>query len=514
LRPSEAGELADLIFQHAEKKALTDALRNQLGARAATLKLETITPHFGSLERDPVHRSVYYLAVDGQNRQPLLLHIALASSPASAIFPKALLIGRMRRVNGPEIVVNATPFGPTDRANVLKFATQINKDFLPRPQGAQSAIAVGNRHPEISLPAAFDAFRAILKRTGRNFASTVQLSATREMATEAAIAGRDGEDPAAPGHTRVSIAHLYHAGLWAAIRSGWREGYNAEADHIIVTGSNPEEIAASLGGAKEAIRQAAGFTKFTTDTSRLLALEADLRHPTPWSDARVAEEFDVRFDETERAWILEEFARPFTVGSLAFEWTRPEVMRLAVKFGASLQLNEQLYDFILGVRAGQKGSRSFDFEPAIDEAATLTTPRELIFYMHWLKARGRAAQLLPPNLGFQKRQAYPVTMETSARDGVGLREYAARQMWPELVERVEREFAGDPLAELTQRIRDLAAVALHYQGTLSIHSGSGKQVEVLEAVGRATAGRVNYKVSGELQLQLLDVLAEQPAGSP
>ena len=63
-------------------------------------------------------------------------------------------------------------------------------------------------------------------------------------------------------------------------------------------------------------------------------------------------------------------------------------------------------------------------------------------------------------------------------------------------------------------MRELAAVARHFEGTLSIHSGSGKQAEVLESIGRATAGRVNYKISGELQLQLFDVLSEQPADSP
>ena len=69
-------------------------------------------------------------------------------------------------------------------------------------------------------------------------ASTVQLSATREMTTDEVIAARDGENPDAAGHTRISIRHLYHAGLWAAIRAGWREGYNAEADHFIVTGQH------------------------------------------------------------------------------------------------------------------------------------------------------------------------------------------------------------------------------------------------------------------------------------
>ena len=196
LRPSEAGELANLVFELAGNRPLGDDVRNRLAARAATLRLETITPHFGSLERDPVHRAMFYLAVDGQQGQPLLLHLALASSPSSALFPKSLLIGRMRRPVGPEMVVNCTPFASTDTEHVRRFATEVNPAFLPRPQGAQPAIAAGNRHPELSLPAAFDAFRGILKRAGRNLASTVQLSATREMTTCAALQSRDGRGPA------------------------------------------------------------------------------------------------------------------------------------------------------------------------------------------------------------------------------------------------------------------------------------------------------------------------------
>lgn len=133
--------------------------------------------------------------------------------------------------------------------------------------------------------------------------------------------------------------------------------------------------------------------------------------------------------------------------------------------------------------------------------------------MHWLKARGRPAQLVPPNLGFKKRQAYPETMESITGGAVGLKDYCYHKMWSELPPRAGREFGGNPLAELGARIGELAAVARYFDGTLSIHSGSGKQAAVLELIGKATAGRVNYKISGELQLQLFDVLREQPAGS-
>ncbi len=395
------------------------------------------------------------------------------------------------------------PFSASDYTYLSAFVERVDPSFLPRPQRERAAIAAGNRHPEVSLPAAFDAFHKILRRTGKNLASTVQLSATREMTTGKELAARDGSSPTAPGHTRVSIRHLYHAGLWAAIRAGYREGYNAEADHFIVSGSDDAAIAKSVEWVKEAIREAADYTKFTTDTSRVFDLRADSRHAQPWSEAETGELFEQRLTPEERGWALAAFSRAFECETRRYRFSEPEIKRLAVKFGPSLKLNEELYD---AIRRAKKGAE-FDFEPSLDEAETLTTPQELIFYMHWLRERGRPAQLVPPNLGFKKRQAYP-----QSRDA--LADYAGHKMWPELPARVDGEFKGDPLAELQARVAELAEVARFFDGTLSIHSGSGKQAEVLRAIGWATRGRVNYKISGELQLQLFDVLSEQPDGSP
>ncbi len=483
MTPTHASALAALIIESAANQPLTDELRTRLAERAADLKLDGPHPLFASLERDPADPASYYVAADAPS--PQLLHISRKG-------------------------VETRPFASTDQESIRWFAETVNRAFLPRPQRDLPAIAVGNRHPEVSLPAAFEAFRLILKKTGVNMASTVQLSATREMTTDKVIAARDGENPTAAGHTRVSIRHLYHAGLWAAIRSGWREGYNAEADHFIVTGSNAQEIARSVEAAKEAIHHAAGYTKFTTDTSRLFELEADQRHPSAWSDEAVAGKFQSMFSDAERGWILGEFVKRVTAGDTSYDFTRGDVLRLAVKFGESLKLNEELFDFI----RQEKSGAPFDFEPSIDEAETLTTPQELFFYMHWLKLRGRPAQLVPPNLGFKKRQAYPVAMQTAAETGVGLTDYVHHKMWPELAPRVTRDFRGRPLDELSHRVRQLAEVARHFDGTLSIHSGSGKQAEALQSIGRSTAGRVNYKISGELQLQLFDTLLEQPENSP
>jgi hypothetical protein len=516
LMADDVAAVADRIFQHAEGRALDDDLRSRISGDVSPLRFSALRPYVGSLERDPVYASNYYFAADGLaggNRVPLLVHLTPVSGPTSRLFPNPIQAGRIR-AGEREVLVSLIPFASSDHDNVRVFAEQVSPVFLPRPQGTRPAIAAGNRHPEISLPAVFEAYRTILREMHVNMASTAQLSATREMTTDEALTARDGEDPTAAGHTRVSIRHLYHAGLWAAIRAGWREGYNVEADHFIVSGNAPDEIRRSVEAVKEAIRQAAGYTKFTTDTSRLFELEADFRHPQMWSDSVVAERFQQLFSDEDQRWILGEFSKPFRIDGVSYDFPREEIMRLAVKFGASLRLNEELFDAIAAAKAQLKFGRDFDFEPSLDEAETLTTPKELLFYMHWLKARGRAAQLVPPNLGFKKRQAYPEKMESAIGDGIGLVDYCHHKMWNELPPRVQRDFGGRPLDELGARVSELAAVARHFHATLSIHSGSGKQSEVLERIGKATAGRVNYKISGELQLQLFDVLYEQPTGSP
>jgi hypothetical protein len=511
----DVAAVADRIFQHAEGRALDDGLRSRISGDVSSLRLSALRPYVGSLERDPVHASNYYFAADGvagDSCVPLLVQLAPVSAPTSRLFTNPIHVGQIQAA-GKEILASLIPFASRDHQNIRVFAEQINPVFLPRPQGTQPAIAAGNRHPEISLPAVFEAYRVILENMHVNMASTAQLSATREMTTDEALAARDGENPTAAGHTRVSIRHLYHAGLWAAIRAGWREGYTAEADHFIVSGNTPDEIRRSVDAVKEAIWHAVGYTKFTTDTSRLFELEADFRHPQTWSDSVVAERFRQLFSEEEQRWILGEFSKPFRIDGVSYDFAREEIIRLAVKFGRSLKLNEELFDAIGAAKTQLKCGRNFDFEPSLDEAETLTTPRELLFYMHWLKVRGRPAQLVPPNLGFKKRQAYPETMESITGEAIGLKDYCYHKMWNELPARAQEEFSGKPLDELGARVSELAAVARYFDGTLSIHSGSGKQSAVLERIGKATAGRVNYKISGELQLQLFDVLYEQPSGS-
>ncbi len=322
LRPSEAAELAGLIFETAEQKPLADDLRNRIAARAAALRLETIVPYFGSLVRDPVHHSTYYLAVDVHGGQPQLLHIALATAPTSSVFPKPLLVGRMRRAGGPEIVINAIPFGSGDGAALEGFANRIDKAFLPRPQGARTTIVAPPGE------AAFDAFSAIWKRTGRNVAAI----------------GADLADPAGAA---------YSAGLWAAIRKGWRDGYSA-----VVRVSAPEAVA-----------DAAAFSTYVFDAAPYLG--------------------GTGLPAVEHDWILQQFSQDFTSDT---------ALQLAGRFGEALLAAERVLGQIRQARSARKINRPFDFEFALDRATQPTTPRDMVFCLQWLKARGHAAQLAAPNL--------------------------------------------------------------------------------------------------------------------
>lgn len=262
VRPQEAAELARLIFQLAEGKRLTDDVRQRLAARAALLRLETIRPYFGSLAREPIHHSTYYLAVDGEGGVPLLLHMAPPAAPTSGIFQKPLLIGRLA-----DTVINAIPFAPSDHVNIAAFVERIDPAFAPRPQGPRPAIAVTS-----DLTEAFEVFRTLLRRSGKNLAATcgVDLDTAR----------------------------------WSAIRAGWREGYSAAI-----------ELAGSTEEMRHAVRRSPGFSHF--------AVDADMESAARWHDF---------IRQTRSAAKL---ARPFDF-ELSFESasapTTPEDLHSALKF--------------------------------------------------------------------------------------------------------------------------------------------------------------------------------------
>jgi hypothetical protein len=219
IRAPEAAQLGVLILEHAGEKPITQDVRNRIASRAVVLKLGGITPYFGSLERDPIHPSAIYLAVDGIGGQPLLLRIAPNATPASGLFPKAILIGRVPGPGGMELVLNAVPFSHRDGAPIRTFATAVNKAFQPQPPGSRSAIVVESSRPETVYPQALAAFQTILTKRNLNMAG---------------FADRQ-------------------AGMWAVIRFGWREGFvglDADSPKEVIPGeqlTDRQRVICTLG---------------------------------------------------------------------------------------------------------------------------------------------------------------------------------------------------------------------------------------------------------------------------
>jgi len=227
VRANEAAALAEVVFEVAGGKRLNDDLRGRIASRADLLAMQTIVAHCGSLEADPIHPSSYLMAIDGVREgiaKPYLLRIATATAPASGLFQKSILIGRMRPGGGREIVINATPFGPENREGLHTFAEQVDRVFLPRLQGASPCIASPN-------PEAFAEFRAIQRSGGLNWASFT-------TTIEAALCG--------------------------AIRAGWREGYSVQSPPISLL---------HLSHAENHVLDSAGCTKFVFDVAALPAAE-------------------------------------------------------------------------------------------------------------------------------------------------------------------------------------------------------------------------------------------------
>jgi hypothetical protein len=220
------------------------------------------------------------------------------------------------------------------------------------------------------------------------------------------------------GENWASVEAPYEASLWAAIRAGWREGYSVED-------------ARSSGRA----------TKFSIDISQ------DLGAQRP---------------EADDSWLLEQFERPFQIADASYSFAPEEIADLASKYAAGLTMAEELHDRIRRAKSSLGAARPFDFEVALGGGGQPLPAKQLLFCLHWLKTRGRAAQLIGP----------PLT-------------------------------AG--------AVAELAAVARYFNATLSFELGEAGE-SLLDEIGAATAGRVNCRVAGGFDAPHLAGLAARLRG--
>lgn len=358
----------------------------------------------------------------------------------------------------------------------------------PRYMGPIRHPAIGIRIPEIFLTGILRAYKR------RNVAGGLMLSFGRETAPESVIGAAPGSFEITRGHTGTSIRKYLTMGAEAARAEG--VAVELEADHIMVISSSAravkriagvheeakatseEELKRSMQYNAMAIDEALStdlINCFTVDTSDLFDETAASR-----DEAQLREEF-------ESAQMPDELISHYSERKFAFagrerfslKFTETEAMRLALRYGKSIAVGGQIYDYI-----EERIGRPFGFEISLDEAKDETKELDLLFYLNEWKSSGRRVDFVAPNIGFKKRT----------------------------------HFHGD-LRKLERRVARLSEISSSFGALLSIHSGSGttpysgKGRGTYGALLRGSGGRLKYKISGVYYELLLQVLASFPPKS-
>lgn len=244
--------------------------------------------------------------------------------------------------------------------------------------------------------------------------------------------------------------------MWGVLRSGWRNPWGADADHIKL----PTDIESFVN---------AGYTFFTIDSGDYVddAVETDDEatlagkvQVLPWDDLR-----------SSLADARARYLKRFDLDELSLEFDEYTLYKALGKYGGALAHMARMAQRLCEL----SGQRPFELEISVDETGTTTTLLEH-FYL--------AAEL--------KRLDVPIV-----------------SLAPRFVGRFEKGvgYIGD-LRELEQNLAGHASIMRffgnHYK--LSLHTGSDK-FEVYEPAMRFTGGLVHLKTAGTSYLEALRLLA-------
>jgi hypothetical protein len=432
---------------------------------------------------------VYFVGKWGASELLVCLeHPAISKGSLAAVFTEA----RRRQIRTADATVVKAYVASFTSENLRTLLEEEFPDLLPKNMTTTPRLGLGVRML-FTLPALLQGIEIV------NCLADFQLSAGREFSVTEVVEATPGRYPEWLGHTGLDAATLYGTIAKECFKFG-RSTYGTEIDHAIVS---PEPSGAitrirghdsrsgsHLACADEArledsmeynrriIDEATGtgfVVGITTDTSALFREEVD--EAASWAKERLRIEYEAAVPLGERETLAAYYhpgvphaiVDPPSGSTFHLTFTEEELMRLTVKFRQSLLVNKMLREHMAAMMRG----RSFTFEPSLDEAyKSLTTEKELFFYLAESERLGMKADLIAPNVGFRKREDYN----------------------------------GD-LGRLEERVRKLAGVASRFDAILDFHSGSDKRVEVYQTISRACSGRLKLKMSGVYQLLYFETLA-------
>ncbi|MFQ3620223.1 MAG: tagaturonate epimerase family protein [Spirochaetales bacterium] len=359
---------------------------------------------------------------------------------------------------------------PTDMEVLARYLKELNPEKAPKALGTVPRLGIGDRHTVFVWPAALRA----MEKGG--IASNMIQNSLRELnLLEDLKEGLPAQEnylfsfgTIAEGHTGSTFEGLLHAGVLAVLKDSTFPKYGADADHIQVK-RGPK----GLDRAKKVMEAARHYTFFTLDVSDILGYSAFLEA----SDSKSLEYLTQQIpDEREQRDILLYHRRYRNLAGVPYAPDQATIGRLVGKYWKALEALEQLCAHLRSL----KGTEPFDLELSIDEnppevstCACITRPEEVVFLALEIERRHLPVTHLAPNFGVEKSTDYR---------------------------------CPDGPSGLEKRVRQISQIASLYNLMLDCHSGDDLSKETRKVFGRATRGRINFKISPMLQLIFAETL--------
>ncbi len=421
-----------------------------------------LAPWPGSLARRGGARFVLAALADGQE---VLLAVGGPVDPLGA--PQA----SFAQADGTQIAVY-----PTHAALLDRFFRHVQPSKGPRALGATPRLGIGCRMSVAVWPAVWRAMEE------HGFAANAIQNSLRELALlaelEAGLPPRSNYQfsfgAVQEGHTGSTFEGLWTEGVLSALRTSGFPRYGADADHIMVK-RTPD----GLERAKRIIEAGRYYSFFTLDVSDLLDY-ATLSAPDGGAllEASLPDAMERRLlgsyhREAGRAVCGDRGRVPAPAyaddGRLGL---------LVAKYWRALEAAESLARHLVSL----KGATRFDLELSIDENPAdvrtcdcLTGDDELLFLLLEAQRRGLPLTHIAPNFGIEKGTDYR---------------------------------CPDGLPGLERRAAGLYRVAECFGVMLDCHSGDDLSRETMRVMGRASRGRIHFKISPSLQVMFGEVLYE------
>ncbi|SLM18538.1 hypothetical protein SPIRO4BDMA_50053 [uncultured spirochete] len=338
----------------------------------------------------------------------------------------------------------------------------------PRALGSVPRIGIGSRNSTLAWPAVYRSmksggFAANSIQNSMREIGTLQEVSTNEAVDRSYLYGF-GEVP--PAYTGATFEGVWTYGVLEALSSDFLPIFGADADHLQL-----KSDVRSVERMKKILNAARHYSFFTMDISQIADYQAMFR--TSLSGA--AELLDRHIPQDAlRKDVLMWHRQRYWFNGREYRFDEALLGRLVGKYWEALSLLEKYFHLIRDMKQGEP----FDFELTIDEVPPgihtheiITGEEELLFLLNEAERRGLSLTHVAPNFGIEKTTDY---------------------------------CGPDGLEGLFRRVSNLHAIAEQYGLMLDCHSGDDLSDETRHVFGRATGGRIHYKISPSIG----DVFAE------